>query len=67
MDALALARRHGEKDIVSFATRLLLGADPSLAWRARLARGADPKRTTADEAARRTIALILAMPEAQVA
>jgi uncharacterized protein (DUF1800 family) len=67
MDALALARRHGEKDIVAFATRLLLGAEPSPAWRARLAAGADLKVTEAVEAARRTMALILAMPEAQLA
>jgi uncharacterized protein (DUF1800 family) len=67
MDTLALARRHGEKDVVAFATRLLLGAEPAPAWRARLAAAADPKVTEETEAARRTVALILATPEAQLA
>jgi uncharacterized protein (DUF1800 family) len=67
MDALALAHCHGEKDVVAFATRLLLGAEPSPAWRARLVAGAALKGTEAVEVARRTVALILAMPEAQVA
>jgi uncharacterized protein (DUF1800 family) len=66
MDALALPRRHGEKDIIAFATRLLLGAEPSPAWRARLAAGGGPNGTAEAEAARRTVALILAMPEAQL-
>src|SRR5262249_43961773 len=67
MDALALAGRHGEKDVVAFYTRLLLGTEPTTAWRGRLAAGVDPKLTDQAEAARRTVALILAMPEAQVA
>src|SRR5439155_6057186 len=29
MNALALARRHGEKDIIAFYTRLLLGIEPA--------------------------------------
>jgi uncharacterized protein (DUF1800 family) len=66
MDALALARRHGEKDVVAFYTRLLLGREPAPAWRARLAAGAGPEVTQEAEAARRTAALILAMPEAQL-
>jgi hypothetical protein len=66
-DVLALARRHGEKDVVAFGTRLLLGTEPAPAWRARLAAGAGAKVTEEAEAARRTAALILAMPEAQVA
>jgi hypothetical protein len=66
MDALALAGRHGEKDLVAFYTRLLLGAEPAPAWRSRLAAGADAKVTDEAESARRTVALILAMPEAQV-
>jgi uncharacterized protein (DUF1800 family) len=65
LDALALARRHNEKDIVAFATRLLLGTEPAPAWRARLAAGID-KNTDRAEAARRTVALILALPEAQL-
>jgi hypothetical protein len=51
----------------AFYTRLLLGAEPAPAWRARLAAGIDPKRQDEAEAARRTVALILAMPEAQAA
>jgi hypothetical protein len=64
MDALDLARRHGEKDISAFYTRLLLGTEPAPAWRSRLAAGVQPTDET--EAARRTVALILAMPEAQI-
>ncbi|HEV3255968.1 MAG TPA: DUF1800 domain-containing protein [Gemmataceae bacterium] len=64
MDTLALAGRHGEKDVVAFYSRLLLGTAPGPAWRARLAAGVNPKGTK--EAARRTVALILAMPEAQL-
>jgi uncharacterized protein (DUF1800 family) len=66
MDALALARRHGESDAVAFYTRLLLGAEPGPAWRARLAAAIDPRVSDQAEAARRTVALILAMPEAQL-
>jgi uncharacterized protein (DUF1800 family) len=66
MDALALARRHDEKDVVAFATRLLLGTEPAPAWRVRLAAAAEPKAADEAEAARRTLALILAMPEAQL-
>jgi hypothetical protein len=43
-----------------------MGAEPTAAWRARLAAGVDPKVTEEAEAARRTVALILAIPEAQV-
>jgi hypothetical protein len=66
MDVLALAGRHGEKDVVGFATRLLLGVEPTPAWRARLEAGVDAKGTDDAEAARRTVALILAVPEAQL-
>jgi uncharacterized protein (DUF1800 family) len=66
MDALGLPRSHGEKDVVAFSTRLLLGTEPAPAWRARLAAAVDPKLTDEAETARRTMALILAMPEAQV-
>jgi uncharacterized protein (DUF1800 family) len=67
MDARALAERYGEKDVVAFSTRLLLGIEPSPAWRARLAAGVEAKGTDEAEAAQRTVALILAMPEAQLA
>jgi uncharacterized protein (DUF1800 family) len=66
LDALALARRHDEKDVVAFATRLLLGTEPTPAWRARLAAGTERKGAGAAEAARRAVALILALPEAQL-
>ena len=67
MDALALAGRYGARDAAGFFTRLLLGTEPAPAWRARLAAAVDPNVTEEAEAARRTAALILAMPEAQVA
>jgi uncharacterized protein (DUF1800 family) len=66
MDALALAQRHGAKDVVVFYTRLLLGTEPVPAWRARLTAGVDAKLTEQAESARRTVALILAMPESQL-
>jgi uncharacterized protein (DUF1800 family) len=67
MNALDLAGRHGEKDVIAFYTRLLLGTQPLPAWRARLKAGVDPNVQDDAEAARRTVALILAMPEAQLA
>jgi hypothetical protein len=67
MDALGLARRHGEKDVLAFYNRLLLGVEPAPAWRARLAKAMDPRVTDEAEVARRTVALVLVMPEAQVA
>jgi uncharacterized protein (DUF1800 family) len=66
LGARVLAGRYGEKDIVAFFTRLLLGTEPAPAWRARLAAGAAKGRDEA-ETARRTVALILALQEAQVA
>ena len=63
----ALARRHGEKDVVAFCTRLLLGVEPAAEWRARLLAGAGPNLRDEADAARRTVALTLAMPEAQLA
>jgi uncharacterized protein (DUF1800 family) len=66
MDALALPRRHGERDVIAFYTRLLLGTEPAPAWRARLTAAVDPKGTDEAESARRTVALILAMPEVQL-
>ena len=66
IDALGLARRHGEKDAVGFFTRLLLGTEPAPAWRARLAAVIDPHGIEEAEVARQTIALILTMPEAQL-
>jgi uncharacterized protein (DUF1800 family) len=65
MDAQALARRHGQPNVVAFGTRLLLGVEPTPEWRRRLDAAQDAKGEA--EAARRTLGLILAMPEAQLA
>jgi hypothetical protein len=67
VDALALARLHRENDAIAFYTRLLLGTEPTPAWRDRITAGADPKVMEEAESARRTVTLILTMPEAQVA
>jgi hypothetical protein len=66
MDVLAWSRRHGAQDVVALATRLLLGTEPTPAWRDRLAASTAGLGTDAGETARRTVALILAMPEAQL-
>jgi uncharacterized protein (DUF1800 family) len=66
LDARALAGRHGQRDAVAFCTRLLLGAEPTPAWRERVAAGLDPKFRDEAEVARRVVVLILAMPEAQL-
>jgi uncharacterized protein (DUF1800 family) len=69
MDALALARRHAGKDAegIAFYTRLLRGVDPTEAWRERLHAVLSREALNASEKARRTAALILALPEAQLA
>jgi uncharacterized protein (DUF1800 family) len=67
MDALALARLRGENDAIAFYTRLLLGTEPTPAWRERIAAGVEPKVMEEAETARRTVTLILTTPEAQVA
>jgi uncharacterized protein (DUF1800 family) len=66
MDAVALAKRHGEPDVIAFYTRLLLGTDPTPAWRERLWEALRGKGMAEGEKARHTVALILAMPEAQL-
>jgi uncharacterized protein (DUF1800 family) len=66
MDALALARRSGENDAVAFYTRLLLGTEPTAAWRARLVAALAGKGPKDEEVARRSVGLILATPEAQL-
>jgi uncharacterized protein (DUF1800 family) len=65
MDAVALAKRHGQDDIVAFYTRLLFGTEPTAEWRQRITASVDAKDD--GERARRVVALMLAMPEAQVA
>jgi uncharacterized protein (DUF1800 family) len=67
MDPVALAKRHGEKDIIAFYTRLLFGIEPTPAWRERLTAALDDKVKDEGERARKIVGLILAMPEAQVA
>jgi uncharacterized protein (DUF1800 family) len=69
LDARALAGRHGHGGLeaaLAFYTKLLLGAEPTAAWRARLTRALGPKAEDG-EAARRLVALVLATPEAQLA
>lgn len=70
LDALSLARRHGHAGgldaALTFYTRLLLGVEPTPAWRARLTRALGRQASDA-EATRRLVALILATPEAQLA
>jgi uncharacterized protein (DUF1800 family) len=64
MDAVALAKRHGQDDVIGFYTRVLLGTEPTAAWRQRITAG-----VTADndgDRARKIVALILGMPEAQI-
>jgi uncharacterized protein (DUF1800 family) len=48
MDALGLAKKHGEPDVIAFYTRLLLGTEPTPAWRERITAALDkdvPKRS----------------------
>jgi hypothetical protein len=64
MDAVALAKRHGEDDAIAFYTRLLFGTEPTPEWRQRITAGIAPD-SEADRA-RKIVALMLAMPEAQI-
>jgi hypothetical protein len=66
MDPLALARRHGQSDIAAFFTRLLRGVEPTPEWQQRLSAALDGKIKDEGEISRRTVALILAMPESQM-
>jgi hypothetical protein len=67
LDALALARRHDQaQDTIGFFTRLLLGLEPTPAWRTRLTTALGTS-TDVNEAERRLVVLILATPEAQLA
>jgi uncharacterized protein (DUF1800 family) len=71
LDAVGLTQRHGhakERDtIIAFYTKLLLGVEPTAAWRDRLAAALGPENDMKPETIRKIVALILAMPEAQVA
>jgi uncharacterized protein (DUF1800 family) len=70
MDAVALAQRHGQaKDrdsVIGFYTKLLLGVEPTAAWSERLAAVLGKGNDTKPETIRKAVALILAMPEAQL-
>jgi uncharacterized protein (DUF1800 family) len=70
MDALALARRHGQDSdrdtVIDFYTRLLLGSEPTPAWRKQLITAVGPGIAQKPEAARKLVGLILALPEAQL-
>jgi uncharacterized protein (DUF1800 family) len=67
MDAVALAKKHGEDDIVSFYTRLLFGIEPAEDWRQRINGATDGKANDEGERARKIVGLMLATPEAQLA
>jgi hypothetical protein len=64
MDARALAKNHGEDDVITFYTRLLFGVEPTSEWRQRTKASVEAKDD--GERARRVVALMLAMPEAQL-
>ena len=70
MDAVRLAKRHGYgQDVdamIGFFTKLLLGIEPSAAWRDRLVAALGPAEDAKPETIRKAVALILAMPEAQL-
>ena len=70
MDAVALAQRHGHgtdrATMIGFYTKLLLGVEPSAAWTERLAAVLGPGPDARPETIRKAVALILAMPEAQL-
>jgi uncharacterized protein (DUF1800 family) len=68
--AYGLAERHQRRgdygNTIAFMTELVLGLDPGAAWRDRLAAGLPPGTAPGSTAARRTVALLLASPEAQL-
>ncbi len=71
MDARALAQQHQQSanrdGAIGFYLKLLLGTELNAAWRERLATVLDAKSAADAETLRRAVALILAMPEAQLA
>jgi uncharacterized protein (DUF1800 family) len=67
MDALAVAKQHGQDDIVAFYTRLLFGIEPTEEWRQRINGATGGKANDEGERARKVVGLILATPEAQLA
>ena len=70
MDGIGLAKRHGcsvDRDaIIDFYAKLILGATPSGEWTARLMHSFGPGSDSDPEWSRKAVALILALPEAQL-
>jgi hypothetical protein len=70
LDALGLARRHGQKgdreNVTCFFSRLLLGREPEPVWCERLIADLGAELRDESEIARRIVSRILAMPEAQL-
>jgi hypothetical protein len=70
LDALGLARRHGQggdrESVIRFFSRVLLGREPAPAWCERLAAALGSDARDEAEIARRIVSRILAMPEAQL-
>jgi uncharacterized protein (DUF1800 family) len=66
MDAVALAKRHGGDDAIAFYTRLLFGTEPTPEWRQRITAALDDKAKDKGQRALQIVALLLAMPEAQL-
>jgi hypothetical protein len=66
MDAVALAKHHGEDDTTAFYTRLLFGTEPTPEWRQRITAALDDKAKDEGERDLGIVALMLAMPEAQL-
>jgi uncharacterized protein (DUF1800 family) len=70
-DALALARRHGHGGdldrAITFYAELLRGTPPSPAWRERLLAALGPKPGLTQETLNRVVAVMLALPEYQLA
>jgi hypothetical protein len=52
--------------MIHFYSKLLLGVEPSAPWMERLTAALGPDRDGRPEAMRKAVALILAMPEAQL-
>ncbi|HLJ98159.1 MAG TPA: DUF1800 domain-containing protein [Gemmataceae bacterium] len=70
LDALGLALKHGQGSdldpVTGFYLQLILGIEPSPAWQKRLTAALGSTNGNKAEAARRMVALVMAMPEAQV-
>jgi hypothetical protein len=66
MNAVALAKRHGQDDAIAFYTRLLFGTEPTPESRQRITAALDDKARDEGERTLRIVALMLAMPEAQL-